>query len=126
MIKPDLVILIRGMEMSRHNVDIQAGSNRSDWTLVIADTQTAGRGRMNRKWVTEPGAGLAFTMIFRLKEFEKGHVNLFSPLAALAVAEALEEGYGLHPAIKWPNDVLLNGKKTCGILAETSWLGDVL
>lgn len=97
-----------------------------DWTLVIADTQTAGRGRLNRKWVTEPGAGLAFTLIFRANDFEKGHINLFSPLAALAVSEALEEGYSLRPAIKWPNDVLLNGMKTCGILAETSWRGDVL
>lgn len=103
---------------------LDSGEDVPDWTLVIADQQTAGRGRLNRKWVTQPGAGLAFSLILRLGAFEKEHMNLFPPLAALAVSEALEEDYGLQPAVKWPNDVLLSGRKTSGILAEASWLGE--
>ncbi len=103
---------------------LSAYADTPDWTLVIAETQTAGRGRLNRKWVTEPGAGLAFSLVLRLNDFEKEHAALFSPWAAVAVAETLADGYGLQPAIKWPNDVLLGGRKTCGILAETSWLGE--
>lgn len=105
---------------------LHEGADAPDWTLIVADKQTAGRGRLNRRWVTEAGAGLAFSLILRLTDNEAEHVNLFSPIGALAVSEALEAGYGLQPAIKWPNDVLLGGKKTSGILAETSWLGEVM
>lgn len=97
-----------------------------DGALVIADAQTAGRGRLDRHWVTRPGSALAFSVIFRPRPSELDRPGLFSPLGALAVAQALEVGYGLHPQVKWPNDVLLEGRKVCGILAETAWMGERL
>jgi len=94
-------------------------------TLVIANAQTAGRGRFERKWVTQPGSSLAFTLILSPSAQEAQKNVLFSPLGALSVCMALEK-MGLSPEIKWPNDVLLDGKKMCGILAESYWFGQWL
>ena len=93
---------------------------------MVADEQTAGRGRFNRRWVTRPGAALAFSLILRLAPEEISHLTLFSPWGALAVAQTLESRFQLRPQIKWPNDVLLSGRKISGILAEISWTGTVL
>ncbi len=103
-----------------------ANEGAPDSALVIADEQTSGRGRMQRTWVTRPGVALAFSQIFIPGESEKSFLQLYSPLAALAVADALETLYPLNPLIKWPNDVLLMGKKVCGILVEASWLGNAI
>jgi BirA family biotin operon repressor/biotin-[acetyl-CoA-carboxylase] ligase len=101
-----------------------ASAEAPDLSLVVAEEQTAGRGRLGRKWITPPGAALAFSMIFRPQPVERNVIPLYSGLGALAVVIALEESYGLKPEIKWPNDVLLGGRKLCGILAETVWLGE--
>jgi len=95
-------------------------------SLFIADRQTAGRGRLGRKWHTEPGASLAFSLALHPEDEERKKLSLFPLLGALAVAEAAEKVCRSPVKIKWPNDVLLNGKKTCGILAETAWHGDEL
>lgn len=100
-----------------------ADDGAPDGALVVADAQTAGRGRMERRWVTHPGSALAFSLILRPDAAEAGRLGLFSPLCALAVAQALEESCGLHPQIKWPNDVLLDGRKACGILLDAAWDG---
>lgn len=92
-----------------------------DGCLVIADHQFQGRGRMGRNWVTNPGAGLAFSLVLRARTRELSHLALFSPLAALSVSRVLEDDLSLTPLIKWPNDVLVSGKKICGILAEAIW-----
>jgi BirA family biotin operon repressor/biotin-[acetyl-CoA-carboxylase] ligase len=96
----------------------QGASNNS---LVVADTQTRGRGRFNRQWITQPGAALAFSMILQARPAELEQAQLFSPLAALAICMALEEDFSLQPQIKWPNDILLNSQKTAGILVESIW-----
>jgi BirA family biotin operon repressor/biotin-[acetyl-CoA-carboxylase] ligase len=96
-----------------------------DGSLVGADSQTNGRGRMGRHWVTSPGAALAFSLVLRPTAIERQNIGLFSPLAGLGVAVALE-GLGLAPQVKWPNDVLLSRRKVCGILAEAAWVGDQL
>ncbi len=102
-----------------------AATEAPDWALVYAEEQTAGRGRGKRNWFTPPGAALAFSVVFRPTPAEMKCIPLFSALGALAVSEAVE-GLGLHPQIKWPNDVLLRGRKVCGILAESTWTGDRL
>ena len=92
-----------------------------DGALVIADTQTAGRGRMTRRWLTPPHSALALSLVLRPNPQEAARLALFSPLGGLALSTALEEQFNLQPQIKWPNDVLLDGKKTAGILAESVW-----
>jgi BirA family transcriptional regulator, biotin operon repressor / biotin---[acetyl-CoA-carboxylase] ligase len=96
-------------------------SGASDFSLVVADQQTAGRGRMQRKWVTNPGSALAFSLILHLTPEEIPHAGLIPFLAAVSVSSTLEQLYHLQPQIKWPNDILLNGKKTTGILVESVW-----
>ena len=93
-----------------------------DFALGVADRQTHGRGRLGRHWVTNPGAALAFSVVFRPQPVEMAYVAQFSPLGGLGVASALES-LGLAAQIKWPNDVLANRKKLCGILAEAVWSG---
>lgn len=100
-----------------------ATSDAKDLSLVIADEQTAGRGRLDRKWYTPPGAALAFSLILRPTADEKPHLTRIVGLAALAVADALRTR-GLVAQVKWPNDVLLNGRKVAGILIESVWSGE--
>ena len=96
-----------------------------DFSLVIANQQTHGRGRMGRHWVTNPGGSLAISLILRPSSDEMGFMGLFSPLGGLGVACALEK-IGLPALVKWPNDVLVRRKKLCGILAEAVWNGSQL
>lgn len=85
-------------------------------TLVTTDDQTAGRGRIGRAWKSLPGHQLALSLVLR-PAFPPHFLVMAS---ALAVAAAIETVSGLTPAIKWPNDVLVDGRKVCGILIETS------
>ena len=104
-----------------HWVDEEA----PDFALVIADTQTKGRGRFNRQWITRPEASLAFTVILRPTAQEKAAPSaLFAPMCGLAVWQTLANMLSLEPSIKWPNDVLLDRQKCCGILVEAAWSGN--
>jgi BirA family biotin operon repressor/biotin-[acetyl-CoA-carboxylase] ligase len=99
-----------------------ANYGASEGTIVIAETQTAGRGRLGRKWFS-PKGGLYFSVILRPKVNIKESVGL-AFAAGLAVAEVLHEKYELHVETKWPNDVLVNGRKVCGILSEMKTKGE--
>ena len=100
-----------------------ATSGARDLSLVIADEQTAGRGRLDRKWITPKGTALALSLILRPTTEEKLHISRVTGLAALAITDALRT-YGLTSEIKWPNDILLNRRKVAGILVESVWSGD--
>ena len=97
--------------------------NAQDLSLVIADEQTAGRGRSGRRWFTPRGTALAFSLILRPTAAERIHPAQTTGLGAVALVEALRT-LGLAAQIKWPNDVLLNGRKVAGILVESVWSGD--
>ncbi|MBI3739624.1 MAG: biotin--[acetyl-CoA-carboxylase] ligase, partial [Chloroflexi bacterium] len=96
-----------------------------DLSLVVADEQTAGRGRSGRKWLTPPGSALAFSLILRPTEAERTRPARTTGLSALALSDSLRTR-GLAAQIKWPNDVLISGKKVAGILVESVWTGDAL
>jgi BirA family biotin operon repressor/biotin-[acetyl-CoA-carboxylase] ligase len=100
-----------------------ATSGAKDQSLVIADEQTAGRGRLDRKWFTPKGTALALSLILRLTAGEKPYLSRIVGLGALAVTDCLGTR-GLVSQIKWPNDVLLNGRKVAGILVESVWSGE--
>lgn len=94
-------------------------------TVIIADAQSGGKGRLGRTWVSPPGVNLYLSTILRppVPATTAPQLNL---VAAVAVADAIVEVCQLSPAIKWPNDVLIGGKKVCGILAEMQTEGGAL
>ena len=100
-----------------------AAEGTRDLSVIFAEEQTHGRGRGKRQWITSPESSLAFSLVLHPVGVETVIIPLYSALGALAVSQALESA-GLHPQIKWPNDVLLNRKKVCGILAESVWSGE--
>lgn len=85
-------------------------------TIVIAEIQTGGRGRLNREWVS-PRGGIYCTVILR-PEVTPTYAPLANLMASVAVANTIRKLYGLNAEVKWPNDVLIAGRKVCGILAE--------
>ena len=86
-------------------------------TLVVAEEQAGGRGRMNRGWYSPRGSGIHCSLILR-PDIEPRQAPPVTMLTAVAVASAVEKVSGIAPGIKWPNDLLLDGKKICGILTE--------
>ena len=95
----------------------QARQGADEGVCVIAQQQTAGRGRHGRNWVSEKDSGLYFSIVLR-PEIETRYLPLITLMAGVAVYDTLKE-FGLKPDIKWVNDVLIGEKKICGILAET-------
>ena len=89
-----------------------------EWTLVAAGHQTAGRGRLGRRWVSEPGSSLLFSFVLRPR-LDPGRAGILALLAGVAMADACRET-GKHVRCKWPNDLLLDGMKVGGILTEAS------
>lgn len=90
-----------------------------DGTLVIADEQTAGRGRSGRHWVTPPGTAIAFTLLLK-PDIPPSRISMVTLVMGLAVCSAIRRLTGLDAGIKWPNDVVIDGRKVCGILTEMS------
>ena len=97
-----------------------AEEGADEGAVVIAEIQSAGRGRQGRSWISRPG-NLLLSVLFR-PEMEQ--LPFISMIGGLAVVRAVRKTTGLSPAIKWPNDVLLGGKKAAGILAESAIVGD--
>ena len=93
--------------------------------VVVAEAQTSGRGRLDRTWVSPPRAGLTFSVLLRPSEPPRAWPWL--PLrTGLAVATALRERAEVDAVLKWPNDVLVGGRKVCGVLAEVPVPGAVV
>ena len=96
----------------------QARAGAPEGLSVVAREQTAGRGRLDRSWHSQKDAGLYFSIVLR-PALEMNRWPLLPLMAALAVSDALMKSCGLPTDIKWPNDILANERKLCGILVET-------
>lgn len=96
----------------------RAVSGALEGLCVVASEQTAGRGRLDRLWVSPKGAGLYSSIILR-PQLDQSLWPLLTLMTAIVVHDALHDVYSLETDIKWPNDILANDKKLCGILAET-------
>lgn len=94
-------------------------------TLVVARSQTAGRGRLGRSWASPPGKGLWFSIVLT-PAAPPAIVPQIPLVAAVAVARGLAEAAHIAVSIKWPNDIMIKGRKLCGILAESRTQGDKL
>lgn len=89
-------------------------------TLVVAEEQTAGRGRLGRTWTAWPGASLCFSLVLRPTGVAPTDAPQLTHVAALAVARVLRSDLGIDARLKWPNDIVVDGRKVCGILVEMS------
>lgn len=95
----------------------QARRGAAEGVTIVADEQTAGRGRQGRDWTSKKGTGAYFSTILRPR-IDVGYYSLIPLMAAVAVTAALRDVWGVSADIKWPNDVLVGDKKICGILSE--------
>ncbi len=88
-------------------------------TLVVADRQIAGRGRRGRSWDSPAGIGIFMTLLLK-PDINPNNASMLTLVTALATAQAISDVTGAEAKIKWPNDIVINGKKVCGILTEMS------
>lgn len=95
-----------------------AKNNENEGTVIIADEQTGGRGRKQRPWLS-PKGGLWFSILLR-PSIPPNRAMIVTMCSACAIAEAIKQQTSCNPSIKWPNDILINNKKVCGILTELS------
>ena len=111
------ILRFDSLDSTNNEARDQAKVGAAEGLCIVARQQTAGRGRNGRNWVSEKDAGLFFSIILRPK-FDPQHFPLITFAAGIAAFDSLAS-LGIEPDIKWVNDILINGKKICGILAET-------
>lgn len=102
-----------------------AAAGAGEGLLVVADEQTAGRGRLGRSWWAPPGTSLLISLLLR-PPIPAGRAGQMTMCLGLAAAEGIEQTTGLRPVLKWPNDLLLDGRKLGGILTELRTTADRL
>jgi len=112
--------VIRVAETGSTNVDLTAMAHdgAAEGTVLLADHQTAGRGRLGRAWQAPPGTGLAVSVLLRPVEVPASRWPWVPLLMGVCVVDALRSYPGVETALKWPNDVLLGGAKLAGLLIE--------
>ncbi|MCL5959756.1 MAG: biotin--[acetyl-CoA-carboxylase] ligase [Chloroflexi bacterium] len=94
-----------------------ASEGAADGTVVLAEEQTAGRGRLGRQWLSPPGTSILCSVVLR-PHLASEQAFYLTIICSLAIAHAIEDSTGLHPYLKWPNDILINDRKVVGVLTE--------
>lgn len=113
------VIYYDSLTSTNLQAKLDAEKGAAEGTLIVADMQTAGRGRKGRAWSSPAGANIYFTLILKPR-FAVELASMVTLVMGLAVAEGIRESCSAQTWIKWPNDIVVNGKKICGMLAEMS------
>lgn len=112
------ILVFESIDSTNSEAKRRVISNFSNGLTFISEEQTAGRGRLGRDWISPKGKGLWMSIVFKPKALEPKDGSKITLVAAAAVAKAIEKTTNLHVGIKWPNDIVCNGKKVCGILTE--------
>lgn len=107
--------------MDRAHEEARGGA--PEGTIVVAEEQTAGRGRFQRPWVSPKGSAIYLSVVLRP---ELPHLLKLNMVASLAVVRSVRAETGLEPRVKWPNDVEIGGRKLCGILIDTALKGNAV
>jgi len=117
---------IIGKQKIWHYESLKSTNNRAyelaekgepEGTLVVAETQTSGKGRLGRKWISPKSGGIYFSLILR-PDMESDKVPVITLVAAVSIQRAIKKICDIDAGIKWPNDILIDEKKVCGILCE--------
>lgn len=111
--------LLETTTSTQEEIRIWAEQGAANGALVIAEEQTLGRGRQGRRWMSPSGKGVWMSLLLK-PELPLADASKLTLLTAVAVCRALRGVTGLEIGIKWPNDLLINGKKICGILVESA------
>lgn len=111
------VYYYESIDSTNREARVLASGGAPHGSLVLAEEQTGGKGRLGRGWFSPQNMGIWCTLILR-PEIAPAEAPPITMLAAVAVAAAVEKVIGIKPGIKWPNDLLMDGKKFCGILTE--------
>ncbi|MCI6888267.1 MAG: biotin--[acetyl-CoA-carboxylase] ligase [Lachnospiraceae bacterium] len=113
------LVFLDEVDSTNNEVKRLAEHGAPEGTLVVAELQNAGKGRRGRSWVSPRGSGVWMSFLLR-PEFEPYHASMLTLVAAMAVEEAIRVTCGLECGIKWPNDLVSDGRKVSGILTEMS------
>lgn len=116
------IVLVGQVDSTNARLRSLARAGAAEGTVVLAEEQTAGRGRRGQPWFSPAGVNLYASVLFR-PALDPRQLGVFSLVASLALADAIKT-FGASPAIKWPNDVLVDGKKVGGALSECAVRGE--
>ena len=106
------------LDSTNEEAKTRAEKGAAEGTVIIADYQTAGKGRMGRTWIAQKGMNLSMSIILR-PETVPGDTAQLTLLIGMVICNTLKKNYSVEANIKWPNDIILNGKKIGGILLES-------
>ena len=118
-IKLENLVFEKELDSTNTRAKMLACTKAEHGTVVTCDRQTGGRGRLGRGWADTKGEGLAFSLVLK-PDVMPEEASKLTLISGLAVAEEIERQTGAKAEIKWPNDIIINGKKVCGILTEIS------
>ena len=104
-----------------HLYECAASGSLNDGSVMIANTQSKGRGRIKRNWISPEGSNLYMSVLLKPR-INPDHASIFTFLASCALNDTMRL-FGIECSIKWPNDILVNGKKISGVLTELSYTG---
>lgn len=113
------LIFYNTTDSTNQQAKIEAEQGAEHGTLIVSDRQIAGRGRRGRSWESPAGTNIYFTLLLR-PDFAPDKASMLTLVMAHAVSRAIMQETGLECKIKWPNDIVVNGRKVCGILTEMS------
>lgn len=113
------ILYFDSIDSTNNELKRQAETQVCHGLLAVAEEQTAGRGRRGHAWVSPPGTGIWFSFLLK-PQISPDKASMLTLVAAIAVARAISETTGLVSQIKWPNDIVVNKKKVCGMLTELS------
>lgn len=119
----DHMVVFHSISSTNTYLKEQGQQGRKEPLIAVAEVQTAGRGRMQRPFYSPEKNGVYFSILL-FPSMDLTQINFLTILCAIAVCDAVRETCGIEPSIKWPNDVMMNGKKLCGILTEASIEGE--
>lgn len=114
------IFLYREVTSTNHVAQQMARSGAPEGTIVLSRTQISGMGRLRRQWACPAGQGILMSMVLR-PEINGQLISQLTLLCGVVVAETITKTTGCVAGIKWPNDIVMRGKKVCGILAQTNF-----
>jgi len=113
------IIYLDEVDSTNTRAKLEAEKGAPGWTLITADRQTGGKGRRGRSFTSPAGVGIFMTLILK-PEFLPAKASMLTLISGMAVCRGIREITNLEVMIKWPNDIVVNGRKICGILTEMS------